>query len=67
VGVGTTICSSMEFSCPGVCRRTCGGEMKVIAFITEHEVVDAILRRLAKAEAWSPLGPPGAATLSATS
>jgi hypothetical protein len=25
---------------------SCGGEMKVIAFIAEHEVVDAILRHL---------------------
>jgi hypothetical protein len=24
-------------------RPSCGGEMKVIAFITEHDVVDAIL------------------------
>jgi hypothetical protein len=46
---------------------SCGGEMKVIAFITEHDVVDAILRHLAKTEARSPRGPPGAATLPATS
>ena len=51
---------------PLVCP-TCGSEMKVIAFITEHDVVDAILRHLAKAEARSPRGPPGAATLPATS
>ena len=41
--------------------------MKVIAFITEHEVVDAILRHLAKAESKAPRGPPGAATLPTTS
>lgn len=35
----------------------CGSEMKVIAFITKHEIVDAILRHLAKAEARSPLCP----------
>jgi hypothetical protein len=46
---------------PLVCP-TCGSEMKVIAFITEHDVVDAILRHLAKAEARSPRGPPGTAT-----
>jgi hypothetical protein len=51
---------------PLVCP-SCGGEMKVIAFITEHDVVDAILRHLAKTEARSPRGPPGAATLPATS
>ena len=46
---------------------SCGSEMKVIAFITEHDVVDAILRHLAKTKARSPRGPPGAATLPATS
>jgi hypothetical protein len=51
---------------PLVCP-SCGSEMKVIAFINEHDVVDAILRHLAKTEARSPRGPPGAATLPATS
>jgi len=51
---------------PLVCP-TCGSEMKVIAFITEHDVVDAILRHLAKTKTRSPRGPPGAATLPATS
>ena len=51
---------------PLVCP-SCGSEMKVIAFITEHDVIDAILRHLAKTEARSPRGPPGAATLPATS
>ena len=51
---------------PLVCP-ICGSEMKVIAFITEHDVVDAILRHLAKTKARSPRGPPGAATLPATS
>ena len=46
---------------------SCGSEMKVIAFITEHDVVDAILRHLAKTKARSPRGPPGAATFPATS
>jgi hypothetical protein len=46
---------------------SCGSEMKVIAFITEHDVIDAILRHLAKTKARSPRGPPGAATLPATS
>ena len=51
---------------PLVCP-SCRSEMKVIAFITEHDVVDAILRHLAKARSRSPRGPPGAATLPATS
>jgi hypothetical protein len=51
---------------PLVCP-SCGGEMRIIAFIIDHDVVDAILRHLAKAEARSPRGPPGAAPLSATS
>ena len=32
---------------PLVCP-TCGGEMKIIAFIIDHAVVDAILRHLAR-------------------
>jgi len=46
---------------------SCGSEMKMIAFITEHDVVDAILRHLAKTEERSPRGPPGAATFPTTS
>ena len=45
----------------------CQGEMQIIAFIIDHDVVDAILRHLAKAEAQSPRGPPSAAALSAAS
>ncbi len=51
---------------PLVCP-SCGAEMKIIAFIIDHDVVDAILRHLAKAEAQSPRGPPSAAALSAAS
>ena len=51
---------------PLVCP-TCQGEMRIIAFITDHDVVDAILRHLAKAEARFPRGPPGTAALSAAS
>ena len=51
---------------PLVCP-SCGSEMKVIAFITEHEVVDAILRHLAKTGARHPRGPPSAAALPAAS
>jgi len=51
---------------PLVCP-SCGGEMRIIAFIIDHDVVDAILRHLAKAEARSPRGPPSAAALSAVS
>jgi hypothetical protein len=51
---------------PLVCP-SCGPQMKVIAFITGHDVVDAILRHLANAEARSPRGQPIAATLPTTS
>jgi len=40
---------------------------KVIAFITEHDVINAIPRHLTKAETRPPRGPPGAATLPAVS
>jgi hypothetical protein len=51
---------------PLVCPK-CQGEMRIIAFIIDHDVVDAILRHQAKAESQSPRGPPGVATLSAAS
>jgi hypothetical protein len=51
---------------PLVCPKY-GGEMRIIAFIIDHDVVDAILRHLAKAEAKSPRGPPTAAAFSAAS
>jgi len=51
---------------PLLCPK-CGGEMRIIAFITDHDVVDAILRHLAKAVARSPRGPPSVAALSAVS
>ncbi len=37
---------------------SCGGEMKVIAFIIEHEVVDAILRHLKRKEERRERAPP---------
>jgi hypothetical protein len=44
---------------PLVCP-SCGGEMKVVAFITEHEVVDKILRHLKRrGEIERERGPPG--------
>ena len=44
---------------PLVCP-SCGGEMKVVAFITEHEVVDRILRHLKRrGETERVRGPPG--------
>jgi len=49
---------------PLVCPK-CGGEMRIIAFIIDHVVVDAILRHLAKTEAQSPRGPPTVTALSA--
>ena len=51
---------------PLVCPK-CQGEMRIIAFIIDHEVVDKILRHLAKAGARPPRGPPSAATLFAAS
>ncbi len=51
---------------PLVCPK-CGAKIRIIAFIIAHDVVDAILRHLAKAEAQSPHGPPSAAPLSAVS
>ena len=51
---------------PLVCPK-CGGEMRIIAFIIDHDVVDAILWHLAKAEAQSPRGPPTVTALSAAS
>jgi hypothetical protein len=51
---------------PLVCPK-CQGEMRIVAFIIDHDVVGAILRHLAKVEARSPRGPPGTAALSAAS
>ena len=51
---------------PLVCPK-CGGEMRIIAFIIDHDVVDKILLHLAKAEARSPRGPPGAGVFSVVS
>lgn len=42
---------------PLVCP-SCGAEMKVIAFITEHDVVDAILRYLERKQAQEARAPP---------
>ena len=42
---------------PLVCP-SCGSEMKVIAFITEHDVVDAILRHLERKKAREARAPP---------
>jgi len=42
---------------PLVCP-SCGSEMKVIAFITEHDVVDVILRHLERREEQGARGPP---------
>ena len=52
---------------PLVCP-SCGGEMKVVAFITEHEVVDKILRHLKRLnERARERGPPGNEGLKAVS
>ena len=37
---------------------SCGSEMKVIAFITAHEVVDAILRHLERRQERRERAPP---------
>jgi hypothetical protein len=42
---------------PLVCP-SCGSKMKVIAFITEHEVVDAILRHIEGKESQGARAPP---------
>ena len=42
---------------PLVCP-SCGSEMKVIAFITEHDVIDAILRHLERRQAQGARAPP---------
>ncbi len=47
---------------------SCGSEMKVVAFITEHEVVDAILRHLRRrGEGQRERGPPRRSELVAVS
>ena len=51
---------------PLVCP-SCGGEMKVIAFITEHEVVDKILRHLKRTDGERGRGPPERSELAAVS
>jgi hypothetical protein len=52
---------------PLVCP-TCGAEMKIIAFITENEVVTKILKHLTqKAETENSRGPPEAAGFAAAS
>ena len=52
---------------PLVCP-SCGSEMKVIAFITEHAVVDKILRHLKRREEEGKgRGPPGRPELAAAS
>ena len=42
---------------PLACPR-CGAEMRVIAFIVDQDVVDKILRHLARNEAERERGPP---------
>ena len=52
---------------PLVCP-SCGGEMKIIAFIIDHTVVDAILRHLARrAHTGRGRDPPSRATLEVAS
>jgi diadenosine tetraphosphate (Ap4A) HIT family hydrolase/ribosomal protein S27E len=51
---------------PLVCP-SCGSEMKVIAFIIDHAVVDKILRHLKRTEGERGRGPPGRSELAAVS
>ena len=52
---------------PLVCPK-CGSEMKVVAFIIEHEVVDKILRHLTRREEEGRgRGPPGRSEFAAVS
>lgn len=51
---------------PLICP-SCGGEMRVVAFITEHEVVDKILRHLERREEGRGRGPPGSGRAQAAS
>ena len=52
---------------PLVCS-SCGSEMKVISFITEHDVVDKILRHLKRPDGEGRgRGPPGGDELEAVS
>ncbi|MEJ2024325.1 MAG: transposase [Deltaproteobacteria bacterium] len=51
---------------PLVCP-SCGGEMKVIAFITRHAVVDKILRHLERREEGRGRGPPESGRVQAAS
>jgi butyrate kinase len=51
---------------PLVCER-CGGEMRVVAFIIDPQVVDRILRHLVLKADHRVRGPPGWADLEAAS
>lgn len=51
---------------PLVCPR-CHGEMRIIAFIIDHQVIDKILRHLRAKEDHRERGPPGWADLQAAS
>lgn len=51
---------------PLVCP-SCGSEMKVIAFIIDHAVVDRILRHLERVEAGRTRGPPQNAAIPSAS
>jgi len=51
---------------PLLCPR-CHAEMRIVAFIVDHEVVDKILRDLRRKELERGRAPPGAADLEAAS
>ena len=51
---------------PLVCPN-CQGEMRIIAFIIDHAVIDKILRHLERKEAERERAPPGAAGFKAAS
>jgi len=51
---------------PLICP-SCGGEMRVVALITEHEVVDKILQHLERREEGRGRGPAGSGRAQAAS
>jgi len=61
-------CETTSYEVDPLVCPSCGAEMKVIAFITEYEVVDKILRHLKRHdEEGRGRGPPGRSELAAVS
>ena len=61
-------CETTSYEVDPLVCPSCGSEMKVIAFVTEHAVVDKILRHLKRRdEEGRGRGPPGRSELAAVS